>query len=89
MIKKALRYKLADVGLFAGLFSSVIYAGVTADGEGANYISDFAKQLVSEPIIPISIGGFYAVGGLVDTVGGLVDLFTQKKIKKNLEQNLE
>ena len=89
MSKKSLRYKLADRGLFIGLLGSVIYAGVTADEEGANYISGFAKQLVSEPIIPISIGGFYAVGGLVDVVGELVDFVKQKKIRKNLEQNLE
>jgi hypothetical protein len=89
MLKKPLRYRLADKGLLIGLLGSLSYAAVTADGEGANYISGFAKQLVSEPIIPISIGGFYAVGGLVDAAGGFVDFVKQKKIRKNLEQNLE
>lgn len=87
--KKPLRYKLADAGLYIGLLGSLIYAGVTADGEGASYISGFAKQLISEPIAPLTIGGFYVVGGLVDVVGELVDFVEQKKIRKNLEQNLE
>ena len=89
MAKKplTLRYKMADAGLFFGALGSVIYAGVTADGEGTSYISDFAKQLVSKPIVPLSIAGFYMAGGLADAMSGLVNFLT--KINKNLEQKLE
>lgn len=82
MLEKQLRCKFADVGLYFGAFGSLIYAGLTADGEGASYILDFAKQSISEPIIPLSVSVFYAVGALFD-------LDATGKNQKNLEQILK
>ena len=82
MSEKLLRYKFADVGLRIGGLLQSAYAIATADGEKAEYFFDLAKQFfASEPIILATIGGFYCVGGLMDTI-------KQNDKSNNLENKL-
>lgn len=65
-LENNLKYKLADVGFYIGIIAALIYAAGTSNGEGLNYMKNFSKQLVSEPIIPLCVGGGYLVGQLFD-----------------------
>lgn len=67
MSKNSVTYKLANAGLYIGGIASLVYAVTSAHGEGVNYISDFAKQLI-KPIIPVTVGGLYCIGRAIDEI---------------------